>query len=259
MPKQFYRSTLFLSFILLILVACSSEEQALSTPSASENSSTTIIPPTLPTSLPDQQERLEEASNNKENSVDFVIDTTLLESHSIPFRFANGENWYKFTAHNGAYSVLLYGSDRPAGLMGFPALIFDNSVEFYGVIANNSNLLGSNEVTTFTDPQLANGEQTPEEYLESLESSLMDGAVNLLNVASINIISQENIQLNNHPGRDFTLEIKPNEGGNASYFAHLRIYVVGDTVYQLYAANVLDDTVYNNENTIRFLDSFTLN
>jgi len=251
----------FLLFILILLTACSNtgELPAVASNATSEKPVTIIVPLPLPTTLPDQQARLEEASKNRVTSVDFVIDAAELETRSIPYRFAQGENWYKYTSQDGAYSVLLFGSERPTRLVDFEAVVFNNPVKYQAVYADDPTGLATNAVSTFSHPQLVSGKLTPEEYLELLANSLPDGAIIPTRIASVNIINQDNIQLEDYPGRDFIIEVLPNEGGNASFIARLRVYVVGNTVYQLYAANVLNDTTDDNENTVRFLNSFTLN
>jgi hypothetical protein len=263
MPKQFNRSLSILLFTLFLLSACSRSQSPtevdINVTTTPTNTGKIIVPLPLPTTLPNQQAELENASKNKVNSVDFVIDTTELEANSIPFRFKNGENIYKYTSSDEAYTVLLHGSNRPSRLIGFESIVFDSSVQYLGVIAANSTGLATNEVMTFSDPLLTSSELTPDEYLELLTNSLLDGAISLAEMASVNVINQENIQLNDYPGRDFTLEVQPFKDGNASFNARLRVYIVGNTVYQLYAKDVLDNTAFNNENTIRFLDSFTLN
>lgn len=270
MLKQSNLSLYFLLCVLFLLAACSNAGESpvivvvevsatppITSSSPSENSIVIIVPPPLPTTLPDQQTRLEEASRSKVSSVDFVIDTTKLEIRSIPFRFKNGENWYKYTPPDEAYSVLLYGSGRPSWLVDFETVVLGNPVKFQGVYASGSTDLSYNQVISFLDPLLESGELTPEEYLELLENSLPDGVLSLTKIASVNIVNRSDIQLGNHSGRDFILEVIPNEGGNASFLARLRVYVVGNTVYQLYAADILEDAAVSNENTIRFLDSFT--
>lgn len=250
-------------FVLIWFAACSQTTATSESEAGTVNAATEIIPPPLPTTLPDQQAQLDEAAQNKVNSVDFAIDTTLLEASSIPFRFKNGDNVYKYSSPNGAYSVLLYGSDRPAGIGGigggFPANVFGNAVEYFGVEASDFTGLVSNNVWYYTDPSLTKGEQTPEQYLALFADSPVGGVIGILGMASATVVEQHEIQLQGFPGRDFILEVSPNAGGNASFDARLRVFVVEDMVYQLFASNKSGGTLDDSETSVWFLDSFTLN
>ncbi len=207
---------------------------------------TIIEPIPLPTTVPNQAEQINKATIN--HPVDFVIDTQQLKRGVVPPRFMSLDTWYKYTSPNGAFSVLMHGGLAPQESTLDELL--STAPPGVKVVKANYLMMENQAVSYFEPPALTSGELTPEQILDAYDFARLMGAV-----AEVEIISDDRIQLSGFPGRDVLLRAVLKDGSDVKAEMHVRVYIVGNTVYQLTYAGFGKST---HETEMRFLNSFTV-
>lgn len=194
--------------------------------------------------------RLEEATKRKRSSVtvDFVIDVSELKNGATPVQLYYGDNWYKYTSPDDAFSVLMRGSFGPTEST-YTTTIGNSYLEIKAVEA--AYLLSERQiVNTFEIPSTVIDDVTLEQFLDSL-----DPTTRLTTDANAIIDAANRIQLDGIPGREWIFRVTTDDNPKPTQPIHVRIYVVGRTAYHLTFGGVLPDA---NETGERFLNSFTL-
>lgn len=197
-----------------------------------------ITPAPLPTTRPDQAALLDQAAEEEVYSVDFVIDTMALENGIVPWRFANGTNWYKFTSPEGEFSVLMLSSIPPEHKSGRKGNIVTSSF---------ATPLTFHSVAYYEEPELTRGNVTAKEFLDAYQFD-----------DTTETIEQRDIKLDGYYGREFIQRINIDRDPKEQFDMRTRIYIVGNKVYRLSVTAWNPDEVFG-DNADRFLNSFTLN
>lgn len=241
---------------LLMLAACTAENSEFApTTSLPEGNATIVITPVpLPTTVPNQAELLQAAFKQAKNhtgvTMDFVIDLQDFEDGQVPFQLDHGDNWYKYTGADRAFSVLLHCSSAPVvshynhttedGLAIKSGRVrAEFSVGEYATVSWET-------VTSIDGTRFFDGEH----YLATYDfTPFMEG------VPEAKILSDDRIELNGFPGREVFIESNLSHGMTRVFgYTRIRLYVVDNTAYQL-ALGGIGRALPESE--VRFFNSFT--
>jgi hypothetical protein len=207
---------------------------------------TKVVPVPLPTTIPNQAELLAQAAEEGRNSVDFVIDTMELDDGKVPWRFATGANWYKYTSPGGEFSILMLSSIPPKQASDSnPQQYEDNEVNV--VSSSFAVPMIVHRVIYYDAPGSVVGDVETKGFLDAYQFS-----------DTTKIIQQTDIELGGYHGREFVGRIWTEGEPDLQFDMRTRIYVIEGSVYRLIVTGVDPEEVFG-ENGDRFLDSFTPN
>jgi hypothetical protein len=203
------------------------------------------VPVPLPTTVPDQAAQLAQAADKKVNSVDFVIDTMELEEGKVPWRFATGTNWYKYTSPEGEFSILMLSSVAPEYATSPNATRYDTS-EVHLVSSTFPIPMLMHTVVYYDLSKKTVGDEELTDFLDKYPFT-----------DTASIIRQTEIELDGYRGREFVRRTNSEGETDVQFDMRTRVYVVENTVYEISVSAWDPEEVFGG-NGNRFLDSFTL-
>lgn len=206
-----------------------------------------ITPEPLPTTVLQQATRFYEASETPgAESVDFVIDTNLLEKNGIPYQLTKGDNWYKYTSPEGDFSVLIPGGQPPAESI----VTAENPIEaeIFRVESHNLGALNQQYIDYY---DMVSSDLTEGEIFGDLDKYVLYERSNV----DGKIVEDRQIQLNDTVGRELVLNMTSMGNPDIQFPMYARIFIEDGRFYQLYTVGIGEF----GENDRLFLDSFVLN
>ena len=222
-------------------------------PSSTAHSPILIITPMpLPTTVPNQLELLREVREDPDiDSVEFVIDTTILEEGRVPFQLNGGENWYKYSPSDEHFSILIPGGLAPQE-SNIEQTVNGTNVDVNIVQSFDMSELNQQAIAYFDLPEISAGSFDVDKFLDDIGILIYFYDKSVL---AHEIDELTKIQLDGFPGRELIVSLTHENVPDAELEMHIRYFVIGDTIYQL--------TTYGlgkfSEKDERFLESFTIN
>lgn len=204
-----------------------------------------ITPVPLPTTLPGQAALLAQAGEEEENSVEFVIDTLELADGGVPWRFALGNNWYKYTSPGNEFSTLMLSGIQPE-YISYSELEGSKNSQVNQVSSSFAAPLMTHLIIYYDVPESVIDEATAKEFLENYPFS-----------ETSEIISQNDIELEGYHGREFVRQLNVETESDTKFAARTRVYIIEGSVYELTVTGIDSEEVFGG-NGDRFLNSFTV-
>jgi hypothetical protein len=241
---------------LIMLAACTAENSDFATATSlpESNAIIGITPVPLPTTVPNQTELLQAAFKQAKNhtgvTMDFVIDLQEFNDGQVPFQLDHGDNWYKYTGTDHAFSVLLHSSLAPVESR------YNHTTED-GIAIKSGRVRAEfsvGEYATVSWETVASTDSTrffdSEHYLATYDfTPFLEGGIDA------KILSDDRIELNDFPGREVFIESNLSHGMTRVFgYARVRIYVINNTAYQLTLGGIGRSLP---ESEARFFNSFT--